>query len=167
MDYIRFFNSVWKYIYSAEDYDDDEEDNELEDLIDKLQDDHVVPSKWLGEKVNFAFSKDYVDRHLKDFERVNELLNEGDWSLIKVEVDKNKVDVVYEDENQIAYKLKESLKHVNEDKDDYVEKFKTRTQQHIDRVNKYAKKIDRSYPNHDSDKFNELFDGYSLKLFLL
>ena len=60
------FNSVWKYIYSAEDYDDDEEDNELEDLIDKLQDDHVVPSKWLGEKVNFAFSKDYVDRHLKE-----------------------------------------------------------------------------------------------------
>lgn len=49
-----------------------------------------------------------------------------------------------------------------ESDDDYIQKFKTRTQQHIDRVNKYAKKIDRSYPNHDSDKFNELFDGYSL-----
>ena len=51
---------------------------------------------------------------------------------------------------------------LNESKEDYQKKFDERTHAHIDRVNKYAKKIDRSYPNHDSDKFNELYDGYSL-----
>ena len=51
---------------------------------------------------------------------------------------------------------------LDESKEDYQKKFDERTHAHIDRVNKYAKKIDRSYPNHDSDKFNELFDGYSL-----
>ena len=51
---------------------------------------------------------------------------------------------------------------LKEEKEDYQKKFDERTQAHIDRVNKYAKKIDREYPNHDSDKFNELYDGYSL-----
>ena len=109
------FSSVWKYIYSAEDYDD-YEDDELEDLIDKLQDDHEVPSEWLGEKVNFAFSKEFVERHSQDFKRIEELLNEGDWSLVKTEVEKNKVNVIYEDENQIAYTLRESL---NESQEEY------------------------------------------------
>lgn len=46
--------------------------------------------------------------------------------------------------------------------EDYKDDFISRTTQHIARVNKYANKINKSYPNHDSDKFNELFDGYSL-----
>ena len=45
---------------------------------------------------------------------------------------------------------------------DYKEKFDERTHAHIDRVNKYAKKIGKEYPHHDEDKFNELYDGYSL-----
>lgn len=66
------------------------------------------------------------------------------------------------EENQIkaiTNKNPTSKKNINEDyKDDFI----NRTNQHIARVNKYAKKINKSYPNHDSDKFNELFDGYSL-----
>ena len=52
--------------------------------------------------------------------------------------------------------------NLNESKQEYQKKFDARTRAHIERVNKYAKKIDREYPNHDSDKFNELYDGYSL-----
>ena len=55
--------------------------------------------------------------------------------------------------------INESL---NEDKEDYQKKFDERTHAHIDRVNKYAKKIGKAYPHHDEDKFNELYDGYSL-----
>ena len=55
--------------------------------------------------------------------------------------------------------VEESL---HESKQEYQKKFDERTRAHIERVNKYAKKIDREYPNHDSDKFNELYDGYSL-----
>lgn len=63
--------------------------------------------------------------------------------------------------------LKESkqdryFKHMNEDKEDYQKKFDERTHAHIDRVNKYAKKINKEYPHHDEDKFNELYAGYSL-----
>jgi len=48
------------------------------------------------------------------------------------------------------------------DKEDYQKKFDERTHAHIDRVNKYAKKINKEYPHHDEDKFNELYAGYSL-----
>lgn len=44
----------------------------------------------------------------------------------------------------------------------YQEDFIERTKQHIKRVNKYASNIGKSYPMHDSDKFTDLFDGYSL-----
>lgn len=54
------------------------------------------------------------------------------------------------------------FKYMNEDKEDYQKKFDERTHAHIDRVNKYAKKINKEYPHHDEDKFNELYDGYSL-----
>lgn len=73
--------------------------------------------------------------------------------------------------NWTGYKLVRMIKnyfHLNEkvvkkgNKEDYQKKFDERTHAHIDRVNKYAKKIGRSYPNHDSDKFNELYAGYSL-----
>ena len=112
------FNSVWKYIYSAEDYD--EEDCELEDVIDDLMNAHEVHGEWLGEDVRFAFSKEFVDKHIQEFNKVDELLKEGDWSLVKQEIDKNKVDVVYEDENQIAYKINESLNESINSFDDLV-----------------------------------------------
>ena len=46
--------------------------------------------------------------------------------------------------------------------EDYKRKFLTRTLKHIERVNKYASKINESYPNHDSDKLSSLYEGYSL-----
>lgn len=49
-----------------------------------------------------------------------------------------------------------------DNKEDYQKKFDERTHAHIDRVNKYAKKINKEYPHHDEDKFNELYAGYSL-----
>lgn len=45
---------------------------------------------------------------------------------------------------------------------EYQDEFVNRTNKHIASVNKYAKKIGKAYPNHDNDKLNELFDGYSL-----
>lgn len=95
------FSSVWKYIYSNE--DDEDEDDELEDIIDDLMELHVVPEKWLGDNVKFAFSNEFVKRNIDKFNRVSELLNEGDWSLVKTEVNRNNVNVVFEDENQIGY----------------------------------------------------------------
>ena len=46
--------------------------------------------------------------------------------------------------------------------EDYKKAFTDRTNKHIERVNKFAKIIGKSYPKHDADKFNELFNGYSL-----
>lgn len=40
--------------------------------------------------------------------------------------------------------------------------FLKRTLNHIELVNKYAKKINKSYTEHDRDKLTELFDSYSL-----
>ena len=101
MIWVVFFSSVWKYIYSNE--DDEDEDDELEDIIDDLMELHVVPEKWLGDNVKFAFSNEFVKRNIDKFNRVSELLNEGDWSLVKTEVNRNNVNVVFEDENQIGY----------------------------------------------------------------
>ena len=79
----------------------------------------------------------------------------------QVQSEKGKNLGTYNTRKEAEKRLKqvEYFKHLDEDyKDDFI----NRTTQHIARVNKYAKKIDKSYPNHDSDKFNELFDGYSL-----
>lgn len=85
-----------------------------------------------------------------------------------------KVDFKYDDVQSIIKKVEQYykskteskqvhyFKHMNEDKEDYQKKFDERTHAHIDRVNKYAKKINKEYPHHDEDKFNELYDGYSL-----
>lgn len=45
---------------------------------------------------------------------------------------------------------------------DLVDSFKERTLKHIELVNKYAAKIGRSYPDHDSSKLNDLLEPYSL-----
>ena len=71
----------------------------------------------------------------------------------------------YKEDSYLFDVLQDYMKQdesLNESKQDYQKKFDERTRAHIERVNKYAKKIDREYPNHDSDKFNELYDGYSL-----
>ena len=47
---------------------------------------------------------------------------------------------------------------------DYEIKYLNRTKDHIASVNEFASKIDKSYPNHDKDKLNELFDAYSLMM---
>ena len=75
--------------------------------------------------------------------------------------------VVHRDEAPLDEDVNPQLitkKFLNEykPKDDYLTKFDERTHAHIDRVNKYAKKLGKEYPDHDSDKFLELFDGYSL-----
>lgn len=44
----------------------------------------------------------------------------------------------------------------------YLQKFIDRTKKHIELVNKYARRIGKHYPNHDSDKLGELLNGYSL-----
>ena len=46
--------------------------------------------------------------------------------------------------------------------EDYISEFKERTEQHIQRVNKYAHMLGENYPHHDEDKFGKLLDGYSL-----
>lgn len=46
--------------------------------------------------------------------------------------------------------------------EDYQKKFKERLLNHIDLVNKYAKKIGHTYPYHDADKLGTLFNAYSL-----
>lgn len=40
------------------------------------------------------------------------------------------------------------------------EKFIKRTKEHIARVNKYAKKLGKSYPDHDASKLTTLLDVY-------
>lgn len=42
------------------------------------------------------------------------------------------------------------------------EKFVTRTQNHINLVNKYAKKVGYKFPDHDSEKITKLVNSYCL-----
>lgn len=44
----------------------------------------------------------------------------------------------------------------------YETRFLQRTVKHIVLVNKYAAKLNRSYPDHDADKFGRLFHGFKL-----
>lgn len=46
--------------------------------------------------------------------------------------------------------------------EDYKDEFLSRTRKHIELVNKYAMKIGKHFPLHDSDKLDELFDDYAL-----
>lgn len=52
--------------------------------------------------------------------------------------------------------------HTALEKLNYQDKFVERTLQHIEKVNKYARKINKSYPNHDKDKLSTLLEPYSL-----
>jgi len=104
------FSPVWKYIYDNE--DDEDNDDELENIIDDLMQQHVVPEKWLGDDVKFAFSNEFVKRNFDKFNRISKLLNEGDWSLVKTEINRNNVNIVFEDENQIGY-----IDYINESED--------------------------------------------------
>jgi len=48
------------------------------------------------------------------------------------------------------------------DRKEYKQQYIERTKKHIERVNKYAAKIGKSYPNHDESKLNpeKLLDAY-------
>lgn len=48
--------------------------------------------------------------------------------------------------------------------EDYKNDYLARTTRHIARVIKYGNKLGKDYRNHDEDKLNELFDGYSLMM---
>ena len=119
------FNSkaLWNLIYSNDDYDECAE--ELEELIDTLQDDHTVPTEWLGDNVKFAFKKSFVDKHVREINRIDDLLKEFSHSLVVVKV--CPTHIVFEDDNQIAYidNLKESTEKDNVDKQESSESVPT------------------------------------------
>lgn len=100
------------------------------------------------------------------FKALGEPLREIHFDEVKNTVKISTKDKVYNfDANDIGgpySALDVKLEALNEDKEDYQKKFDERTHAHIDRVNKYAKKINKEYPHHDVDKFNELYAGYSL-----
>ena len=45
---------------------------------------------------------------------------------------------------------------------DYEVKFEKSTKEHIEMVNRFARKLGLEFPEHDSDKLTTLFKGYSL-----
>lgn len=92
------FTAIWNIVYGAE----DDELIELEDLIDDLQSRHTVPSEWLGEDIQFAFTKKFFDTNNHIINRISDILSNWGYKLC---IDKvSPTNVVYRDVNQIAYK---------------------------------------------------------------
>lgn len=112
------FNGVWSIIYK--DYDSNilqDTAEALESQIDYLMEEHKQPEKMFDDDVHFAFSNDFIEEHKHSFENIKCYLERLHCKLNVEDIDRNNVDVVYEDENQIAYKLEESFKHMNEESD--------------------------------------------------
>lgn len=61
----------------------------------------------------------------------------------------------------VLNKLLENIENIHIT-DELVAKFKERTLKHISLVNKYAEKIGKSFPEHDSSKLGDLLEPYSL-----
>lgn len=153
------FKAVWQYIFSDENKEEESEDDaegELENLIDDLMELHETPEEHLGETIKFAFSKKFVDKNIEKFNRIGELLNEGGWSLVKTEINRNDVKVIFEDENQIAFKktgakMKESLKSKGNITDKKIIKY---VEECIDTLNKLGFKIDDDLELHQGDSLH-------------
>ena len=57
-------------------------------------------------------------------------------------------------------KILENIDEINLT-EDLKKTFIQRTREHVKLVNKYASKINKSYPSHDASKFDDLLEGYA------
>ena len=91
------FKSVWDIVYSRK---EDSDTEEIEDLLDELMERHQQPNEWY-DNVKFAFTEDFYQNNKSLINKISGILDKWNSKLIVSKV--NPKDIVYKDNDQIAY----------------------------------------------------------------
>jgi len=94
----RGLNKLLKDLWEDDNYLYDE----LNEPLSELEYLTIYPDGITDSKTKFAYTQDFYYEHEELFKDIEYVLNELDWELIMITLDRPN-NVVYEDENQIAY----------------------------------------------------------------